>query len=56
MKEKKKVHPKVKSELHPRNQHRERYDFKLLIESCVDQIVYDKVKIKSGNKHDILTI
>lgn len=31
---KKKQHPKVKSELHPRNKHRERYDFKKLIKSC----------------------
>ncbi|MCF8275676.1 MAG: 23S rRNA (adenine(1618)-N(6))-methyltransferase RlmF [Flavobacteriales bacterium] len=29
----KKVHPKVKSSLHPRNKHRERYDFKQLTES-----------------------
>lgn len=29
----KKEHPKEKIELHPRNKHRERYDFKLLIES-----------------------
>ena len=28
---KKKVHPKVKLELHPRNKHRQRYDFKALI-------------------------
>lgn len=27
-------HPKEKVTLHPRNRHRERYDFKLLIESC----------------------
>ena len=27
----KKVHPKIKSELHPRNKHRERYDFATLI-------------------------
>ncbi|NQY08866.1 MAG: 23S rRNA (adenine(1618)-N(6))-methyltransferase RlmF [Flavobacteriales bacterium] len=32
MAEKKKKHPKVKLELHPRNQHRGRYDFKTLIE------------------------
>lgn len=31
--EKKKPHPKVKSELHPRSQHRERYNFKELIKS-----------------------
>jgi len=30
----KKEHPKEKSRLHPRNKHRERYDFKLLIETC----------------------
>jgi 23S rRNA (adenine1618-N6)-methyltransferase len=29
----KREHPKVKSQLHPRNKHRERYDFQLLIES-----------------------
>jgi 23S rRNA (adenine1618-N6)-methyltransferase len=29
-----KDHPKMKSGLHPRNKHRERYDFKQLIESC----------------------
>ena len=27
-------HPKEKVSLHPRNKHRERYDFKLLMESC----------------------
>ena len=31
---KKKEHPKEKSRLHPRNKHRERYDFKQLIVSC----------------------
>jgi 23S rRNA (adenine1618-N6)-methyltransferase len=30
----KKEHPKEKIELHPRNLHRERYDFKALIASC----------------------
>jgi 23S rRNA (adenine1618-N6)-methyltransferase len=34
MSEKKKEHPKVKSRLHPRNRHRERYDFRKLIEAC----------------------
>lgn len=33
---KKKIHPKVKARLHPRNKHRERYDFPKLIESCAD--------------------
>ena len=31
---KKKVHPKEKSELHLRNRHKKRYDFKELIDSC----------------------
>jgi len=31
---KKREHPKEKSSLHPRNRHRERYDFKMLIASC----------------------
>jgi len=30
----KREHPKEKLSLHPRNRHRERYDFKLLIDSC----------------------
>ena len=30
----KKEHPKVKSILHPRNKHRERYDFKILSKTC----------------------
>lgn len=34
MLQKKKEHPKEKSELHPRNKHRERYNFKELIGSC----------------------
>lgn len=34
MSEKKKEHPAKKERLHSRNKHRERYDFKLLIERC----------------------
>jgi 23S rRNA (adenine1618-N6)-methyltransferase len=34
MPQKKKVHPKEKPGLHPRSRHRERYDFKKLIQSC----------------------
>ena len=30
----KREHPKLKSQLHPRNKHRERYDFKKLIDAC----------------------
>ena len=32
MSEKKKEHPAKKERLHPRNKHRERYDFKVLID------------------------
>ena len=37
---KKKQHPKVKSELHPRSQHRERYNFKALIKSSPELAVF----------------
>ncbi len=40
---KKKEHPKIKSELHPRNKHRERYDFRLLVESFPALVPYVKV-------------
>lgn len=33
MADKKRVHPKIKENLHPRNKHRERYDFKILLEN-----------------------
>lgn len=36
MSQKKKIHPKIKSKLHPRNKHRGRYNFQELIESCPD--------------------
>jgi len=44
---KKKDHPKLKSGLHSRNRHRERYDFKLLIGSCPELAPY-----VSLNKYD----
>jgi 23S rRNA (adenine1618-N6)-methyltransferase len=34
MQPEKRIHPKIKTKLHPRNQHRERYDFELLIAAC----------------------
>ncbi len=34
MRPEKREHPKIKPGLHPRNRHRERYDFKTLINSC----------------------
>jgi len=39
----KREHPKVKSQLHPRNKHRERYDFQLLIESSPELAKFVKV-------------
>lgn len=39
----KKIHPKEKSELHPRNKHRERYDFKQLIASHQELAAFVKV-------------
>lgn len=39
----KREHPKVKSGLHPRNRHRERYDFRQLIESCPELSQFVKV-------------
>lgn len=41
----KKNHSKEKSRLHPRNKHRERYDFKLLIEVLPELASYVKVNI-----------
>ena len=40
---KKKEHPKEKLKLHPRNKHRERYDFKLLIGSCPELAQFVKL-------------
>jgi 23S rRNA (adenine1618-N6)-methyltransferase len=39
----KKIHPKIKTKLHPRNLHRERYDFDLLIAACPDLYPFVKV-------------
>ncbi|MFA5971745.1 MAG: 23S rRNA (adenine(1618)-N(6))-methyltransferase RlmF [Lentimicrobiaceae bacterium] len=40
---KKREYPKIKSQLHPRNKHRERYDFQQLIESSPELAKYVKV-------------
>jgi len=40
---KKKEHPKVKSKLHKRNKHRERYDFKQLTSSCPELAPFVKL-------------
>lgn len=47
----KKEHPKIKLELHPRNKHRERYDFNLLIGTCPELAPYVK-----PNTYDDLSI
>lgn len=47
----KKEHPIQKSELHPRNKHRERYDFSLLTESCPELKQF--VKINAYNDTSI---
>lgn len=39
----KRVHPKIKSGLHPRNRHRDRYDFKQLTASCPELGQFVKV-------------
>jgi 23S rRNA (adenine1618-N6)-methyltransferase len=49
---KKKEHPKEKSRLHPRNKHRERYDFKLLIESCPELAQYVKMNLYNDESID----
>ncbi len=52
MEKKKKVHPKVKSRMHPRSKHRERYDFKTLIESYPDLAQYVKRNIYDDESVD----
>jgi len=51
MPDKKKEHPAEKTSLHPRNKHRERYDFKLLIGSCPELAKY--VKMNAYNDESI---
>ncbi|MDP3567653.1 23S rRNA (adenine(1618)-N(6))-methyltransferase RlmF [Sediminibacterium sp.] len=47
----KKEHPKEKTKLHPRNKHRERYDFKELIKSCPELEQY--VELNDYNDESI---
>jgi len=42
---KKREHPKEKTKLHPRNKHRERYNFELLIASCPELAPFVKLNI-----------
>jgi 23S rRNA (adenine1618-N6)-methyltransferase len=48
----KKEHLKEKSRLHPRNRHRERYDFKLLIESSPELAQFVKMNIYNDESID----
>lgn len=48
---KKKEHPKVKLSLHPRNKHRERYDFSQLIHACPELRAF--VKLNNYNDESI---
>jgi 23S rRNA (adenine1618-N6)-methyltransferase len=48
---KKREHPKEKTSLHPRNRHRERYNFKLLIASCPELSQF--VKLNNYNDESI---
>lgn len=52
MKDKKKEHPKEKFKLHPRNAHRERYDFKKLIVTSPDLEQYVKTNIHGDESID----
>ena len=55
MVQKKREHPKVKAGLHPRNKHRERYNFKELIKACPDLapfVVPNKFQDESINFSD----
>jgi len=51
MPDKKKEHPAEKTSLHPRNKHRERYDFKLLTGRCPELAKY--VKLNAYNDESI---
>jgi 23S rRNA (adenine1618-N6)-methyltransferase len=49
---KKKDHPKIKTRLHPRNKHRERYDFKLLTATCPDLAQFVKLNLYKDESID----
>jgi 23S rRNA (adenine1618-N6)-methyltransferase len=48
----KREHPKEKTKLHPRNKHRERYDFRLLIESCPELARFVKLNVYNDESID----
>jgi len=49
---KKKIHQKEKAKLHPRNKHRERYQFKQLIDSCPELAKFVKLNIYNDTSID----
>jgi 23S rRNA (adenine1618-N6)-methyltransferase len=49
---KKKEHPKEKTRLHIRNKHRERYDFKSLVETCPELAPFVKLNIYDDESID----
>lgn len=52
MQKPKKNHPKIKARLHPRNRHRERYDFEQLIASCPDLKHFVKLNVYGDESVD----
>jgi 23S rRNA (adenine1618-N6)-methyltransferase len=48
----KKEHPKVKARLHPRNKHRERYDFKVLMDACPELAPFVRLNIHHDESID----
>jgi len=48
----KRAHPGEKSRLHPRNKHRDRYDFKQLIESCPELAQFVKLNLYEDESID----
>ena len=52
MSQKKKVQPKEKAKIHPRNKHKERYDFKVLVEACPELAPFVKLNIHNDESID----
>jgi 23S rRNA (adenine1618-N6)-methyltransferase len=52
MSQKKKVQPKEKAKIHPRNKHKERYDFKELVEACPELAPFVKLNIHNDESID----
>jgi len=52
MLQEKREHPKEKLRLHPRNKHRERYDFKLLIDTCPELAQFVKLNMYNDESID----